>query len=204
MASETSETKSYIRFLHAAPSYHSIDIYINGLPIAYDLSYKSFTDYFEANADTYHYAIYRAGDISRPVKEGNINLINGKIYTAALAGEPGNTDIELITDKPRISSPDTAYIRFINLSPDAPSLSVYVDGTLYFTSFYREVSSYFILPPGSHEIIIREKEGGNILFQQTAVAKSGDYYGGYIVGYYEGNPPIDMLIPIEGATFLRF
>lgn len=196
---------SYIRFLNAIPDDHNYDIYINGRSIAKNLSYKEFSNYFKAYPGFYRLQIFVSGDTKTPVFDNDFIIEPNKIYTAALAVDKATFYLDLIEDIPHISAPNSAYMRFINLSPSPGSIEVLVDNTPIISSLnHLQASDYLLLSPGKHSIQIRDPETKKMLAMHPGVnLKDSNYYATYFVGTTNGEgSKSEILIPLEGASYL--
>ena len=143
---------SYIRFFNAYPGAGSVDIYVNGRKVASNLLYRNFTEYMKAFPGYYRVAVFRAGTTENPLTVSYINLIGYRIFTAALTGTEGNVSLEMINDNRRFLQGNMAYVRFVQLSANAPRMDVYLDDSLVLSDLnYKEVSRYMAVVPGEHK-----------------------------------------------------
>ena len=99
-----------------------------------------------------------------------------------------------IEDSHRYLSPNRAYIRFVQLSPTAPAMDVYWDDRMVLSDLrYEEISRYLTTAPGSHNLKLRETDTGKILVEHPKV-----------VGSRADRAGLQVLIPLEGVTYLDF
>lgn len=196
----------YIRFLNAAPDRGPVDIYVNGKLVASGLRYKDFTEYMRAVPGYYRTVVYQAGTTNRPYLATGINISANTIYTAALNGDNTNLDMELITDRSRAKNYNTAYMRFISLSPSRDAIDIYIDNRKVVSDMaYGEISNYLPLKPGVHSMDIRLAGTNQTILQNPYMSlKGGNYYTTYLVGYSHKAPRLEVLIPLEGTSYLKF
>ena len=197
---------SYIRFFNAYPSVGSVDIYVNGRKVASNLLYRQFTEYLKAFPGYYRVAVFRAGTTTDPLSVSYINLIGYRIYTAAVTGLGTNVSLEMINDNRRFLQENAAYIRFVQLSANAPRMDVYLDDSLVLSDLnYREVSRYMSVAPGSHNLKLREYFSGAVLLEDPDVTvEGGKAYTIYVVGDMTDRVGLQVVIPLEGTTYLVF
>ena len=197
---------SYIRFLNANASIGPVDVYVNDKLLLSGLSYQEFTEYMKVLPGYYRVTVFKAGTKENPLNISRINIISGRIYTAALVGTDEDVAWELIVDNRRTLNPNIAYIRFIQISPNAPLIDVYVDDRLVISDLdYREVSRYLALAPGEHTIKLKVAMSGRLLLvDPSMILKGGRSYTVYIVGNMNEHPGLQVLIPLEGVSYLEF
>ena len=196
----------YIRFLNANASIGPVDIYVNGRRVARNLSYRAFTEYMRAFPGYYRVAVFRAGTIQRPLYVTRLNVIAGRIYTAAVIGTMQNVSMQVITDTRRSLNRNQSFVRFVQLSPNAPSMDVYVDNRLVVSDLqYQEISRYLALIPGEHNLKLKATGTNRILLEDPSmVLGGGKAYTVYVVGNINERPGLQVLIPLEGASYLIF
>lgn len=204
-ANNTAIPFSYVRFLHAAPTLSPVDIYINGELVAKNISYKNFTTYLKAAPGVFNITIMKTGSLGSPLLLTRLRLNKSMIYTVAIIGLPGEYELQLIGDRTRIPRSNMSYMRFIHLSPNSPSVDIYVDGRIKVSDMiYKEVTNYIALTPGKHSIQFRDNSTGKILLDNpSAVLKDSNFYACYLVGDQLIPPGLQMLIPLEGTSYLQ-
>ena len=196
----------YIRFLNASPVETRVDIYANGRRVAADLRYQHFTEYMKLFPGWYRIAIYRAGTVTNPLTVLRLQVQSGGIYTVAVTGLADAISTLTIEDSHRYLSPNRAYIRFVQFSPTAPAMDVYWDDRMVLSDLrYEEISRYLTTAPGSHNLKLRETDTGKILVEHPKVnLKGGKAYTVYVVGSRADRAGLQVLIPLEGVTYLDF
>ena len=197
---------SYLRFFHAYPYTGAVDIYVNGRKVVSSLTYRNFTEYMKAFPGYYRVAVFKAGTVTNPLFVNYMNLIGYRIYTAAITGPSGSPTLEMINDNRRFLRKDTAYVRFVQLSANAPRLDVYLDDSLVISDLnYKEVSRYMALRPGSHNIKLRDYFSGAVLMEDPDMTvEGGKAYTVYIVGDINDRVGLQVIIPLEGTSYLVF
>lgn len=198
--------RSYIRFLNGIPNSKGVDIYINGKIISKNLMYQDFTEYLSALPGHYEIGIYNTGSTIDLLGKITVLLEENTIYTAAITGLDNEMALELIPDKPKANGHEAACVRFINLSPDTPSVQVLINERLIIRDLkFLEVSQYICLDPGTYRFDVKETGSSKILITHPRVnLKRQQYYATYVVGLSKGSPELQILIPLEGASYLQF
>lgn len=197
---------SYMRLFHASPNAPAVDIYADSRLVAQNLTYKSFTKYISLPAGAYTITIFPAGKKANALLTKKLTVPLGIIFTNAVIGIAPNINILSIAEPAGPVIPNKALVRFSNLSPASPAFDLtYADGSMLFQDVgYKEVTDYMSLPPGSYHLQIREAGTDNILLVNPNIRVGGNkFYTIYAVGLLNEKPPLQMLIPLDGNSYLK-
>lgn len=197
---------SYIRYLNANPSQGAVDVYINGRKVASYLNYRAFTEYMKAFPGYYRIVVFKAGTRRNPISVSQINVIANRIYTAAFIDTGMTNEWQLITDNTRVLNQNRAFVRFIQLSYSAPLMDIYVDNRLVLSDLdFQEVSRYLSLAPGNRDLKLKVATTNRTILQDPNMyLRAGNSYSVYIVGDMASRMGLQVLIPLEGTTYLSF
>jgi hypothetical protein len=169
---------AYLSIANVSPTLGTYNIYLDGS--------KANTSGAVAFGGILGYGNVTAGDhtLSFTTESGTdvlatktINLEENGIYSSFLIDKGSNMDVLLVKDEISEISTEKAFIRFINLSPDAPALDLSVtDGeTLISNNVYKSASAFQSIDPKTYSFDL--KANGvvkTVLAEQTLVA--GQYY----------------------------
>ncbi len=199
--------RSYIRVFHAAPGAPEVDIYANGRNVARRLAFGQFTDYIAVDAGTYVIEAFPVGLHQSPVLRVNIPVAAEKVYTLCVIGILPRIGILPVEDEYEPVSAGRTNIRFINLSPNAPGLSLSLRGgqELFSDISYTEVSDYRPLLPGRYNLAVTPTGTPVIVANLPNVRllprRNISFYA---VGMFGQVPSsIEVYIPMDGTTYLR-
>ena len=196
---------AYIRFFNTIPKMHGIDVYVNRREIAKDLKYQEFSEYFAAMPGVYLVEAYESNNPENVVFKGDIYVKPNYIYTGAFiaAGNDG-TYFEMYEDKENRQAPVGACIRFADTAQGGQRYDIYMDGKLVLADLSElEMSNYFCFGSGMHILDIKVSGTDETVIRHPALnLKYGKYYAAYITGVYEGSPALQVVIPLEGTTYL--
>lgn len=195
---------SYIRFLNANSLEGPIDVYINGRKVVSYLNYRAFTEYMKVFPGYYRVVVFRAGTKRNPLSVSNINIIANRIDTAAFIDNGFTNEWQMITDNRRVLNQYRAFVRMIQLSYQAPIMDVYIDNRLVLSDLdFQEVSRYLSLTPGRHSLKLKVAATNNtILENPNMLFQAGNSYSIYIVGDINSRMGLQVLIPLEGTSYL--
>ncbi|MFZ5352832.1 MAG: DUF4397 domain-containing protein [Bacillota bacterium] len=197
---------SYVRLLHAVPGAPAVDVYANDRPIANNLAYRAFTQYLPLLPGNYSIKIYPAGQKNNPVLNQNISIAANKILTAAVTGKLPNISLLEVGEPTLKKQPGKAYLRFVHLSPDAPAVDLTLeDGKKLFSEVqYRENTDYIPQSPGTMTLQLRLTGKDQVVLSVPKVTlKPGNFYTAYAVGLAEGKPSLQMLLPLDGISYIN-
>ncbi|MCK1982677.1 MULTISPECIES: DUF4397 domain-containing protein [Peribacillus] len=139
-----------VRFLHAAPTAPSFDVYLNEMHILKNFSFKENNGYLPLPPGKYPLEIYCSGQSALPLLSCKVALEGGTSYTIALASTLANESLSMLSfeDNPFVP-PNEAKVRFIQLSHDLLSVDIAVkDGDVVFDQLhFRKASEYLNIHP---------------------------------------------------------
>lgn len=152
---------------NTSPSFATYDVYLNGskLNVAAALPYAGGVKYTQLTQGTYEAKFTVAGETNAIYTKSNIAVGNNVFSSLYLTGTAGNFDGLLLTDDFSNASTEKAYVRFINLSPDAPALDLGIkDATTNLTTnkTYKAYSTFIAVDPGAKVLEIKLTNGGTV------------------------------------------
>ncbi|MBY0122718.1 DUF4397 domain-containing protein [Bacillus sp. S/N-304-OC-R1] len=185
-----------VRFVHASIDALNVDIYIDGVRILQDFSYKEASNYLSLPAGRHQVDIYPANNMVSTVLSRKIDIASGKHYTLIPAGSVKNLKWLVLEDDPRVPRGE-AKVRFIHLSPDAPAVDIAVkDRDVIFPNItFRKHTNYLALSPMTVDFEARISESSNVALPIPQVQiKPNKVYSILIVGSASGEPELEALI----------
>ena len=198
---------SYIRLLHASPGAPAVDVYANDMLIAQNLAYRGFTPYLKVDPGEYRVAVYPTGTKTNAVIDTKLSIPPYTIYTVAAIGQLPNLSLLPVLD-PRITiPPGMVMVRFVHLSPDAPAVDITTgDGTPLFTNVsYKHISNYIPVPPGTYTLQARITGTDDfVLHVPNVTLQPNRFYSVYAIGLAADEPTLQVLIPLDGNSYLTF
>lgn len=199
-------TNSYVRILHASPDAPGVDVYVNNRLIARDVTYREFTQYIPIAGGLYNIKLYPTGQTANPVVDTNVNIPPRSIFTIAATGQLANLDLTLSVEPPVNRLPGETLLRFAHLSPGTVNVDALLsDGTILANDIeYKEVTDYRRIRPGVYEFQFRPTgTDATVLTVPNINLRAGNIYTIYIVGLSQGSPSLQVLIPLDGNTYLQ-
>lgn len=171
---------SYLRVFNASPTFGTYNLYTNDkmintgpIPFGGSLAYAQF------EAGTHSIKFTTAGDVTSLLTK-QVTLAAKKVNTLYLIDKDDKLDAIFVVDGDAgVTSSDKAFVKFINLSPDAPALDLKVkDGASLVTSkAYKTGSEYAQIDPKTYSFEIKDSATGNVKTTLTDVVfTAGRYY----------------------------
>lgn len=186
---------SGFRVLHAVPNAPNVDVYANGSLLVSNLSFSSISTYLSLTPGTYELQIYRSGFYDTPLATQNVQLAPSANYTISVV-TLGGLFLFKLRDAPIAVSPNSSYLRFMNLSQTAPLLNLNLpNGTQLFNSVeYLETTGYYTTSPGIYNFVV-EFSGGTAVSKnlKDLTLEGGKLYTIYVIGVFDGKPPLGYL-----------
>jgi hypothetical protein len=198
-----------LRVAHLSPNAPNVDVYVDGTAVLEDVPFGAVSTYLDVPAGSRLVRISPAGDMDTVVFEGDVPVAADGVYTVAAIGEIGETvqqSFEPLVLEDDNSDPDaeTARLRVVHASPDAPAVDVTVagaDGALFDGVGYGQ-SGYVTVPAGEYTVQIRgdtETNDGDVVASFDLSLGAGGVYtafaGGYLSPDDEGaDTPFDLFV----------
>ncbi|MCD3245149.1 DUF4397 domain-containing protein [Clostridium botulinum C] len=200
------ETKSFIRLLHASPNAPAVDVYFNNQIITPNLKYKDFTQYMSILPGIYNIKVFPAGKLSSPIIDTRIKIPSNKILTLVIGNTLNNIQVLPYEEAKLPIPPNNSYVKFVHLSPDTPNLDITLpNDTIIFKNVeFQKTTKYIPLKTGDYTIQAKPT-GTNkvILTVPNIILKPNRFYTLYTIGNLNGNPPLQMLIPLDGNSYIN-
>ncbi|KQM66429.1 hypothetical protein ASE74_08485 [Pedobacter sp. Leaf216] len=171
-------TIAYIRVINTSPSLATYNAYFNGnlvstaaLPFGGSASYTSYA------AGAYSLKFTTASS-SESILTKTLALSASTYNSSYLINKPGALDVYTIGDDLSLPATDKAYIRFINLSPDAPALDLAKTSattTLITNKAFKNASGFIAVDAGTYTFDAKETSTGTV----KATSASTTFIAGY-------------------------
>jgi len=190
---------SAVRALNAVPGSEQLDLGLDESWLNYDLqtgeverfAYRDTLPYKQAWPGVRSVRVFEGGNITNNglLAKGSVQFVAGKFYSLYVVGHGG--DVELMLTEDDLSEPKAgkAKIRFINLSPDAPTLDFGIDGAEAFIAddmAFKEVKSFSAVDGGeTYTFNIIEHSNGDVVHSFEFRPESGRIYTVWVRGLFE-------------------
>jgi len=197
---------AYFRLLHASYDAPAVDVYANGSIVARNLNYRGFTEYLRVPGGQYRIDVFPAGQTQNAVLSATINLIPRTIQTIAITDRLASLSLFPILSPSMPVPQGSLYLRFVHLSPDSPSVDVTLpSGAMLFQNTgYRQITNYTLVRPGNYTFLFRPTGTNNIILTVPNInLLPNRFYTIYLIGLSRGRPSLQVLIPLDGNSYIR-
>jgi hypothetical protein len=132
-----------VSFFQASPDEPLLDLYFNNDKVNYNpISYGTGLGYFNAYAGLRTVNFYVDNTMSQLYSD-TLTLTANKVYSLFLVNAPAAPAIVVLNDTISRPATNTASIRFVNLSPDAPAVDLALNDTVKVSNkIYKGFSSF--------------------------------------------------------------
>lgn len=190
------EDGSNIRFIHAIGTAPNVDVYINGFMVAENLGFSKVSKYSSLAPGDYEVQIYITGVYDSPLLTQKIILSPGSNYTTSIVTLENELFLLRLRDNNIPHDTDSTFLRFINLSPNSPLLSLSINDSsgLFNDVEYLETTGYYPLSAGIYDFKLSfgsyESPPKNI---RNISLEPKTFYTIYIIGLFNLDPTIGYL-----------
>lgn len=202
----TRQPFSYLRLFHAVPGAPSVDVYANNSLMASGLPYKGFTEYLQIVPATYHIQVFRAGTTGPVLLDTLVEVPGQSINTAAVVGTPSSMSVRTFFETVVQIPPGQLYLRFANLVADGPDMDLVLsNGTELFGDVsFGMATNYTQIPAGTYVFHIQQSgTDRRLLYVPNIQLQPGRFYTIYTVGRMDGTVPLQVLIPLDGNSYIQ-
>ncbi len=190
---ETPAGTAGLRVAHLSPNAPNVDVYVDESAVLEDVPFGAVSDYLDVPAGERAVEITPAGDAETAVFSGTVPVTADADYTVAAIGEVGDDADQafeplVLEDDTETPGDDTARVRLVHASPDAPAVDVTLasngdalyDGVAYGESGTVEV------PAGTYTLQVRgdtEGNDGDVAAEFDVTVEGGQAYTAFAAGY---------------------
>ena len=194
------QMNSFIRLFHASPNAPAVDVYANGNLIVADLTYKELSPYLPVAPGNYNITVYPSGEMTNPVINTPVSIAENTIFNVAVIGTLPDISLFPIQEPITAQYSGSACVRFIHLSPNAPSVDIKLsDGTTVFNNVaYKNATTYACIPGGTYTFKVSPTGTDNVVLTVPNVnVNPNNYYSIYAVGLVGKSPALEAIVVPE-------
>lgn len=198
---------SFVRMFHASPNTNNVDIYANDKILVKNLPYRGFSEYLNLPSGNYNIKIFSTGEKTNPILDTTLTFGPETIYTVAIANTLDNLYLIPYIDPIIPSIKNKAYLRFTQLALNTPKVDITLpNGEILFQDVYfGENTNYIPLSPGTYTLQIRPSGTSNVALTIPNIQLKGNkFYTMYSIGILGKTPPLQVVIPLDGNTYIHF
>ncbi|MEO6851018.1 MAG: DUF4397 domain-containing protein [Mucilaginibacter sp.] len=185
-----------VTFVQASPDQPPLDLFFDNNKVNfYTLTYGNVINYFRAYKGKRNVHFYAQGTMNQ-IYGDTINLTPNKFYSLFLANKPGHEEIVLMTDSITQPAYGKAGIRFVNMSPDSPPVSLSIQNSQAIATNvpYKGASSFVPIQGNSNYTVeVRQGTTNTVLTTTSFNVIAGSVYTVWFHGLTASAAPADKL-----------
>jgi len=186
-----------VRILHAVPNAPNIDVYLNGSLLTSNLAFGKISKYTTFSPGEYEFQLFPTGTYDKPLLTQTVQLIANANYTVSIVTLSNDLYLFRLKDDNIPATKSQAFLRFINLSSNAPLLSLALPNgaNLFNQAEYLETTGYYQLSSGIYnfEVILGSSQITTKYIKNITLT-GGRFYTIYIIGAFNDKPPLGYLL----------
>lgn len=185
-----------VRILLAVPNAPNVDVYLNGSLLTSNLAFGKISKYTVLSPGEYEFQLFTAGTYDKPLLTQTVQLIANANYTVSIVTLANALYLFRLKDDHIPISRSQVFLRFINLSSNAPLLSLGLPNgvTLFNQAEYLETTGYYQLSAGIYnfEVLLGSSQI-TTKYIKNLTLDGGVFYTIYIIGLFNDKPPLGYL-----------
>jgi hypothetical protein len=151
---------SLVSFFQASPDQTSLSLYFNSNKVNVGpIAYGTGLDYFRAYSGVRNVNLYTYG-VMNQVFTDTVTLKPNQVYSLFLANKSNQPELVLLNDTITHPQPNTASVRFVDLSPDAPNVDLVLNNDVTVDNKGYKGFSKFLPVTGNSIYNIQVKQAG--------------------------------------------
>lgn len=197
---------SYIRIFHASPNSEALDVYLDDTLFVRRIPYRSFSPYLKIMPGKHTVKVYKTGTRENPIINTNMDVLAKNILTASVIGLLPEISLLPIIEPIESRIKGKAYIRFTHLSPNTNNLDLTLqNGEKIFNNIsYKETTAYTAINPGIHTFNVNlTSTNEKVIYLPNIKLLPNRIYTLYTIGLENKTPPLQVVIPLDGNTYLK-
>lgn len=180
----------YVSIYHAAPDAPPLDILVDNSKVNNKpFDYTTYSGYLNFRTGSRNVK-FNSFNAANALADVTFNVAEGKAYSLFVINTLSGIEPLVVVDSAAAPSTGKAMIRFVQLSPDAPSVNVTAkDGTALFPSTsFKQATDFKEIDAKSYSFDVKSEATGEVVLSSNEVAlRPGGYYTIVTRGF--ANPP---------------
>lgn len=193
------EGDSCINVVHASPDAPAVDVYLDGAQALTGLEFGAFSRWVAVPAGDHQVQVTPAGEVaSAAVIDVTVTLDAGAAYQVAATGLVAEITPQVYQVNLGMLADDTARIRVVHNSPDAPAVDIAVKGgdVLIPALEFPVASDALEVPAGSYDLEVRPAGTMDVALDLPGVAlEAGMVYDVFAIGHVSDGSLTVLVVP---------
>lgn len=167
------QPRAFVSFYHGSPDAPDVDILVNTQRLnSNPFKYSHYSNYVAFNPGTFRvkFAPLNAAGV---LTDSSLTFQQDKAYSVFLIDKLADADMLVLTDSLDAPATGKARLRFVNLSPDAPEVSIATTGTSSASLFtqigFKGNTEFMDQTAGTHTLQVKNAASGEVLLSVPSV-----------------------------------
>lgn len=204
---ENDAMSAHVRIVHIGTKAPNVDVYINDKLTIPSLKYREFTEYLKVPSGTYNIKLYEENTKKEPLLDMDVFLPPKGITTLAIYTDEWKLHLYSLDETP-ISSPTKGMvrIRFAQFIENLPPVDVLLsNGTILYKNLnFKDLKNYIEIPANTYSFVMNLADSDiPLLYVPNATLEPDQYITIYLIGLINDYPEPQMLIPLDGITYIK-
>jgi Domain of unknown function (DUF4397) len=185
----TPRPKARVMTVHASPDAPAVDLLVDNVVAAQDLTYPNNTGYLSVKAGTRNVKV-NVANTTTTVIDANLPLSPGAAYSVFAVGAVANIGPLVLTDDLTAPAAGNAHVRFVHLSPDAPAVDIAVQGggVVFGNKSFKDYTPFTPLPAGTYDLEVRLAGTNTVVLPLSGISlTAGKIYTVFAKGFVAGS-----------------
>jgi hypothetical protein len=198
-------SRAGVRVVHSSPDAPNVDVIVNddfASPAFTDVPYRGVTGYAALPSADYNFKVVPTGTTDPVVINSDATLDETKDYSVVASDVLSNITPLLFEDDNTLDS-DSARIRFLHLSPNAPAVDIQLaDGGILFEHVsFQESGGYVSVPGGTYDLEVVLSDSGNLALDLPGVSVDNNtVYTVYAMGLVgNAETPLEAVFSVDAV-----
>lgn len=179
---EVTDARALLRAKHASPDAPAVDVLLNGSVALAGVPFPAASTYLPVLKGNASLAVNVAGT-ANTVLSADLPLQARKAYSVFAVDLVSRLAALVVEDDLRAPAEGKAKLRAIHLSPDAPNVDIWVNGTKALANVpFKAASSYLEVPAGSTDVKVAVAGTSTVVLQAMPNLKPGEIFSVIAVG----------------------
>ena len=157
-----SNAKANVMVVHASPNAPAVDLLVDNVVAGSGLAFPSNTAYLPVDAGARNVKVNVAGT-GTTVIDADLSLTASTNYSVFAVDSVSKISTVVLTDNLATPAAGKAHVRFVHLSPNAPSVNITLtNGTIVFgNKAFKQATDFTPLDAGTYDLQVRDAATNN-------------------------------------------
>jgi hypothetical protein len=197
-----------VRVIHASPDAPAVDVLVDDAIAFENIAFTGITGYASLPSNTYNVKVVPTGQTEPVVIAADLLLEAATTYSVLAVDTLANIEPLVLIDDNTLS-PDSARVRFVHASPDAPAVDIALaDGgaVLFGNIAFKGVGDYIEVPAGTYDLEARLAGTNTVVLDIPGVALTENrVYTAYAMGFvtpqfFADVEPLQAVVSIDNEA----